>query len=100
MDKQGFLKLMSMMESSGGKNTQHQAVTTGLQAGDTAYGQFGLMPNTVKEMAKRRTLNGTADDTDKQIVDSDNDTVTNMLSQHPELEQRYAEDLGQKVLDK
>jgi hypothetical protein len=100
MDKNNFLKLMSLMESSGGKNIQHQPITTGLQAGSTAYGQFGLMPNTVKEMAKRRKSNGSADDNDQQIINSDNDGITNTLQQHPELEQRYAQDLAQKALDK
>ena len=48
-----FLKKISMLESSGGKDIEHDRMLTGLQAGDKAIGEYGLMPNTLVELAKR-----------------------------------------------
>jgi hypothetical protein len=48
-----FLKAISMNESSGGINTDHQQMKRGIHAGDSAIGQYGLMPNTIKEMSTR-----------------------------------------------
>lgn len=48
-----FLKGISMNESSGGINTDHEQMKSGIHAGDSAYGKYGLMPNTVREMANR-----------------------------------------------
>lgn len=50
---QDFLKKISMLESSGGKDIDHEKMHTGIQAGDKAVGDYGLMPNTLVEMAKR-----------------------------------------------
>jgi hypothetical protein len=48
-----FLSLISQLESSGGKNLAHKTIESGIHAGDTAIGQYGLMPNTIEEMARR-----------------------------------------------
>jgi hypothetical protein len=48
-----FLQAISLNESSGGKNLNHQTMRSGIHKGDTAIGQYGLMPNTVKEMSNR-----------------------------------------------
>jgi hypothetical protein len=49
----GFLDTISMNESSGGKNLNHKKMNSGIHSGDAAIGQYGLMPNTIKEMAGR-----------------------------------------------
>lgn len=48
-----FLQAISLNESSGGKNLKHKTMKSGMHRGDTAIGQYGLMPNTVQEMAGR-----------------------------------------------
>ncbi len=48
-----FLKAIAMIESSGGKNTQHKEIKTGMHAGNTAIGKYGLMPSTVVDVAKK-----------------------------------------------
>lgn len=48
-----FLKAISMIESSGGKDLDHSTMESGIHAGDTAVGELGLMPNTVREIAGR-----------------------------------------------
>ena len=50
---QDLLKKIGMLESSGGVNTNHPVIKSGEQAGDAALGTYGLMPNTMKEMANR-----------------------------------------------
>lgn len=52
-DDEQFLKDISMIESSGGTNLEHKTIKSGIHAGDTAVGELGLMPNTVRELAKR-----------------------------------------------
>lgn len=48
-----FLQAISLNESSGGKNVNHQTMKHGIHRGDTAIGQYGLMPKTVQEMSNR-----------------------------------------------
>ena len=50
---QDFLKKISMLESSGGTDTDHETMKSGIQAGDTAIGNYGLMPNTLQELSNR-----------------------------------------------
>lgn len=60
MQRDDFLKAISQIESSGGKNTNHPISNAPLQAGQKAIGQYGLMPNTVDEMMKRSGTRGPA----------------------------------------
>lgn len=62
-----FLKIISMLESSGDENKDHPAVTSGIHAGDSAIGQYGLMPNTIEEIAKRRPDLPAYDETSPEI---------------------------------
>jgi len=48
-----FLNTISMIESSGGKNTEHKLITSGSQKGTRAFGNYGLMPRTVHDLANR-----------------------------------------------
>lgn len=94
-----FKKLMGFMESSGGKNVDHDKITSGLHAGDTAYGEYGMMPNTAKEMANRRLLRGEGDRQDEQLQNLSNDVVQSVFVAHPDLEDRYVDELVKKSVD-
>lgn len=48
-----FLHYISQLESSGGKNTDHPVMKSGIHAGDQAIGEYGLMPKTKEELGKR-----------------------------------------------
>jgi hypothetical protein len=48
-----------MNESSGGINTDHDEITYGIHKGDSAIGNYGLMPNTIKEIINRMHINPT-----------------------------------------
>lgn len=46
-----MLNTISQVESSGGKDTSHKAVG-GLHHGESAYGKYAIMPNTIRETIK------------------------------------------------
>lgn len=96
--KDSFLRLMRMLESSGGKNTNHKTVTYGPQAGTTAMGDSGLMPNTLKELANRKILKGNADLVDEQIKRVPADEVEYYIERFPEKKEEYESQLADKVL--
>lgn len=77
MDRSKFLQLMSLLETSGGKDMNHQTMTKGIHAGDTAKGQYGLMPNTIKEFKHRAKLLG-------EPIPKNESQIANALSDHLE----------------
>ena len=56
-DRDNFLNAISQIESSGGKNINHPISNAPLHRGQQAVGQYGLMPNTINEMAHREGRN-------------------------------------------
>lgn len=48
-----FLHYIKEIESSGGQNTNHPVMQSGIHAGDQAQGDYGMMPNTMDELKKR-----------------------------------------------
>lgn len=94
-----FLDSISMNESSGGKNTEHETMQTGIHAGDTAVGNYGLMPNTVQEMHKRMKMEGNPN-YNPDIIDADSTQVQDMLKQNPQLQQQAAEYMAGMLLKK
>jgi hypothetical protein len=48
-----FLETVSEVESSNGKNTKHRILQDGIHKGNSAIGQYGIMPNTAKDAAKK-----------------------------------------------
>lgn len=47
------LQIISLLESSGGKNKKHAMQKSGIHKGTRAISSYGLMPNTVKEFVVR-----------------------------------------------
>jgi hypothetical protein len=52
-EKEKFIRTLSLLESSGGKDMNHKMINSGMHAGTSAIGTYGLMPNTIKEFANR-----------------------------------------------
>lgn len=84
-----FLDAISQIESSGGKNLRHPTMDSGLHQGQHALGQYGLMPNTVKDTAKRM---GAASPI---LPDTDIEQAMN-----PQVERQIASELAKRVLTK
>ena len=74
LDVQDFLRKIAILESNSGQNLNHPQVTTGINKGTNATGQYGLMPIT-------------AMDIDRQAG-------------HPYFDDNYSPELVQKVLEK
>jgi hypothetical protein len=72
--KEDFLQAIRLTESSGGTNTNHATMKRGIHAGTAAIGDYGLMPNTVNEMAvrmgRKHPLNSYAKMDQNEIRDS------------------------------
>ncbi len=88
-----FLNTISQIESSGGKNLHHPEIQQGIQAGDSAVGQYGLMPNTIRETAKRFP-----DEQTQNLLQMDNPAIADLIKQHPEIEKIIATKLANRVL--
>lgn len=99
-DVKAFMKLIKAMESSGGTNTRHVAVDKGIHEGDTAIGNYGIMPNTAKEIAVRREREGEGTPSDDVIKNLQNPQVEQLLKENPSLAKQYAEFMAKRVLDK
>jgi len=77
-----FLDAIKQIESSGGKNTEHPIIQGGIHAGQQAIGSYGLMPNTVQELANRAHTRAPAS------IDA------------PDIQQKYADQLADHVLNR
>jgi len=95
-----FLKKISMIESSGGKNTNHKTMESGIHKGQAAAGRFGLMPNTIKEIINRERLAGTIDSELETLDLMEHDDMKAYVESDPELEMRLAKTLAERVLSK
>lgn len=52
-DRETIKELIRLVESSGGKDTDHRTMDTGTHEGFAAHGAYGLMPITAKEYATK-----------------------------------------------
>lgn len=95
-----FLQRIMQIESSGGKNTNHPEMESGIQAGTSGIGRYGLMPNTVKELINRRRQAGTMT---PELQDLDQMAPRDMkahIEANPDIEDDLAKSLATKVLQK
>jgi hypothetical protein len=91
-----FLKAIEMNESSGGKNTKHKEMKSGIHAGTSAYGNYGLMPNTIREMANRMDK----DHPMKMYAGMENDQITESMKKNPDHQGKVARFLAEHLYDK
>lgn len=95
-----FRKLMSFLESSGGKNVQHRTIASGPQAGTQAIGEHAIMPNSAQEAANRRIMAGQGDINDQYVKESTSQDVGAMLEGNPDLQERYVNDMMGRLLER
>lgn len=89
-----FLDKVGINESSGGKNFEHRTITSGPQAGQTAIGTFGLLPNTVRETLKRAQ-----DPSLNYLNNMQDDQLKQHLEENPKIERKVARHLVKYVID-
>jgi len=85
-----FLSRIAQIESSGGQNVDHKQAQHGIHAGTSAYGQYGLMPNTIQEIINRERLAGNMSPELQGLYKQDQNVVKEKLSQNPQIEQMLA----------
>lgn len=95
-----LMKITSMIESSGGKDLKHQRMISGIHEGQSAIGEYGLMPNTVDEMIKRDELKGIASPTDKFVKALEPEGKRQYLEKHPDYTKQMSERFIRRLLEK
>lgn len=100
LDRERFLDTISMIESSGGKNFNHARIPSGIHEGHRAAGRYGLMPNTMQEIANRMKQEGNLDPELERITSLPPDQMKAAIEANPNYEQMLAEHLAGRVLDR
>lgn len=95
-----FLQNIAEVESSGGQNFNHAEMKAGIHAGDRAIGRYGLMPNTVGEVLNRMRIKGTLTPELQELQQMDGATLKDVLEQNPDIEDKIAETLADRVLSR
>jgi hypothetical protein len=95
VQRDNFLNAISQLESSGGQNLNHPVIQSGPQAGQQAIGSYGLLPNTIQELSNRAKLQNSL--TPEMAAAARNPAA---VSQDPNLEKQFADQLANKVLNK
>jgi len=95
-----FKDLISFLESSDNPEVEHKPVVKGVSKGDTAIGQYGLMPNTIRELANRAKLSDQNYPSDDVMLQSTNEQIKEVLKNNPDLMNLYVDRLSKRVLEK
>lgn len=95
-----FLDIISMLESSGGKNFNHRQMESGIHKGMSAAGSYGIMPNTALEIVNRAKRQGQDSPKMRQLAKLPKDKIKGFIEQNPDLERELAGHLAQRVLSK
>ena len=83
-----FLQKTSQIESSGGKRLNHPEIQSGIHSGDSAVGQYGLMPDTIKELLNRTKEQSNPDVEALRVLP--NETVQREIASNPVMEDEIA----------
>lgn len=95
------LKYIEMIESSGGKNTDHQMVRRGLNAGTKAIGRYGIMPlQAIETVSKDKGLAAKYPDFLKYHYLNDADKISEQITKNPNLENDIANSHWKRLYDR
>lgn len=98
MDKKKFLELIRQIESSGGKNTEHRTMASGLHKGQAAMGEYGIMPKTAQEFVNRRKMRGQFGPDEAIMAQMSPAELKEFLASQDRVEQNLAGDIADRVL--
>jgi len=87
-----FLRKTAEIESSGGKNLDHATIKSGVHAGDSAKGRYGLMPNTLDEL-RNRMLREKLQVPQLDLKTATKEQIAEAVVNNPELEDMFATQL-------
>lgn len=98
MNKKEFLDAIRQIESSGGKDIDHDIIKHGLHKGSSAIGEYGLMPNTIKEFINRRKAKGRFGPDEALMSQMSPEQLKQFLQDQDRVEQNLASDVADRVL--
>jgi len=98
MDKQKFLELIRQIKSSGGKNVEHRTMASGLHKGQSAMGEYGIMPKTAQEFVNRRKMRGQFGPDEALMAQMKPGQLKQFLADQDRVEQNLAGDIADRVL--
>lgn len=89
-----FLEKIAMLESSGGKNTQHKMITNpeSIHYGTSAVGEYGLMPVTAQDLDRKYNIN--------ELQGLSKEEAQKRLEEDSDLRDRIARSLASELLNK
>jgi len=96
-----MLRRIAMIESSGGKNTNHPTINSGLQSGQQAVGLYGLLPNTTREVVQSMRNRGAPVPQELQnIKQLSDDDIRDSMQNNTKLQNYVAGDLMSRLLNR
>lgn len=96
-----YLKLISQLESSGGIQTNHPAAQVGINKGQHALGQYGLMPQTAYEVVHPSDPRKVQTNPDlMNYTNLNKNQLADEITKNPQLEHDVAAQYGQKILNR
>ena len=97
---QAMLDVIRRLESSDGTNVDHKEMETGMHAGSKAIGDYGLMPNTVREIANRARNDKTLTSQMDMVSRMPAEAMSTHLTNDPALQREFAQKMAERLIDK
>jgi hypothetical protein len=91
-DRDEFKRRISGVESNFGQNLNHPTIQSGIHAGDSAIGEYAMMPNTIQEFANRMG--------NSEIANIPKEQYPEYFKQHPDEYNKIANYSLDQVFDK
>lgn len=95
-----FLWTVKQIESSGGKNTNHQPVKHGRFKGEVAMGKWGLLKPTVNEIVNRMRIQGKLTPEYQRLEGMDRNSLDVHLKKNPQIELNLVRFLADHVVNR
>lgn len=92
MDNKAFKKLIALIETDANPDAEHAMIGSGMHEGTRAIGDKGLMPATIKDLARE-----SGSPFDKLIQEADPEAIQEMLASNPEKYEQYASMMADKT---
>lgn len=97
MTKEEFLDLIRQIESSGRYDASHGKILSGLHKDDRAIGAYGLMPNTIDELIKRRLKKQEVGPDEGILSKIEGKEEREFLESNPRIQDKLASQLAEHV---
>lgn len=96
--KKRFKQIIKHLESSSGKNMDHDTINSGINSGQTAGGAYGIVPNSLKDfVGQARNRNYILPEDLSNVKDLSDEEITERLNTDRQFDEDAA-DLGSELL--